>query len=406
MQNIVDYFLKNQNVSFSALPFNELDAAIFSRLSYINFDNFVSPYKYSKKKLTAIAYILLKNEEKKTFKFDEDKEIIKLIAKSKRYSDIYIKGYIKDTDQNITKQFSATTFIYLGKDISRFILVSFRGTDGSYIGWKEDFEMSYKESIPAQIDAVNYLRKAFRFSRIKNLYVVGHSKGGNLAIYASSYLRKNIQNNIKGIYCFDSPGFNETFLNSDNYKAIKDKILHFAPTASIIGRLLNSDYSSIICESSKVLLHQHNIYNWKIEDSHFLRKTNFDFISDKFNFYLKDALTKLSYEQKEKFVNEVFDVIKDLSVDGEIAFGDSLINFTKRFFKTLKNKSKLTQSIITSIFKQSFEDEKKPDIIEKVKPLLNKEKNNSFFSKLKSLFEPNQSESEKVVLTIEETNEK
>ena len=97
----------------------------------------------------------------------EDKEIIQLIQKSKRYKDIYIKGYIKDTDFDKTKQFSATTFINLDKKGDKFILVSFRGTDGSYVGWKEDFEMSYKDTIPAQIDATNYLKKAFRFSKIK-----------------------------------------------------------------------------------------------------------------------------------------------------------------------------------------------------------------------------------------------
>ena len=183
MRNLVDYFSENVNVSFEELPFNELDAAIFSRLSYINFDKFVSPYKYQKKKLSRIASIIIKNETKKTFRLKEDKEIIQLIQKSKRYNDIYIKGYIKDTDFDKTKQFSATTFINLDKKGDKFILVSFRGTDGSYVGWKEDFEMSYKDTIPAQIDATNYLKKAFRFSKIKKLYVVGHSKGGNLAIY-------------------------------------------------------------------------------------------------------------------------------------------------------------------------------------------------------------------------------
>ena len=403
MRNLVDYFSENVNVSFEELPFNELDAAIFSRLSYINFDKFVSPYKYQKKKLSRIASIIIKNETKKTFRLKEDKEIIQLIQKSKRYNDIYIKGYIKDTDFDKTKQFSATTFINLDKKGDKFILVSFRGTDGSYVGWKEDFEMSYKDTIPAQIDATNYLKKAFRFSKIKKLYVVGHSKGGNLAIYSSSKLRKNIQNNIQGIYRFDSPGFNEDFLALNGYKKIKNKIFHFAPQTSIIGRLLFSDYTSSVCESTKTLFFQHNIYNWKTENDHFLKKEGFDFVSNKLDFYLKDTLKNLSYEEKKKFIDEVFNVIKDLSVDGEIAFGDSLLNFAKRFAKTLKTKSKITQDIIKSVFKHEKFEEKE---IKKVTPITNKKNIEDTIGKIKDFFRVEKTDNDKVVLTIDENYDK
>ena len=209
----------------------------------------------------------------------------------------------------------------------------------------------------------------------------------------------NIQNNIQGIYCFDSPGFNEDFLALNGYKKIKNKIFHFAAQTSIIGRLLFSDYTSSVCESTKTLFFQHNIYNWKTENDHFLKKEGFDFVSNKLDFYLKDTLKNLSYEEKKKFIDEVFNVIKDLSVDGEIAFGDSLLNFAKRFAKTLKTKSKITQDIIKSVFKhEKFEEEK----IKKVTPITNKKNIEDTIGKIKDFFRVEKTDNDKVVLTIDE----
>lgn len=367
MQNLVEYFKEIKDIPFSKLEFNELDAAIFSRLSYINFGKIVSPYKYKKEKLCEISMELLSNETEKAFRLKNDRELIDLIRASIRYKDIYIKGYIKDTDIKITKQFSATTFMYLGKEISNFLLISFRGTDGSYVGWKEDFEMCYKDIIPAQTAASNYLKKMSRFSSIKTIYITGHSKGGNLGIYAASTLRSNVRNNIKSIFCFDSPGFSADFLKNGKYKSIESKILHYAPQSSVIGRLLYNTYKSIIIDSTKTLLYEHNIYNWKIENNQFVRAKSFSFISNKLDYHIKSSLADLTTEQKKKFVDELFEIIKELSVDGDINFGESLINFGKKIFLTFKTKSKATQDFIKSVLlKEKINDE-----VKFVKPIPN-----------------------------------
>ena len=104
-------------------------------------------------------------------------------------------------------------------------------------------------------------------------------------------------------------------------------------------------------------------------------------------------------KKKTKFIDEVFNVIKDLSVDGEIEFGDSLLNFAKRFAKTLKTKSKITQDIIKSVFKhEKFEEEE----IKKVTPITNKKNIEDTIGKIKDFFRVEKTDNDKVVLTIDE----
>ena len=377
MANIIDYLKKYGNVSFKDEKFNELDAAIFARLSYIDFSDFIKAKKYfSKKALTKVAANILALQDSTRFKLKEDNILLQEITNSTRYKNIYIFAYVKETDQAKVKQFSAISFLNKDKT-NNFLIISFRGTDGTYTGWKEDFEMCYKPFIPSQKESEKYAKKLTRFSLKKKIILVGHSKGGNLAVYSSIFLNPK---KIQSVYIFDSPGFNKSFLNEEGFKHIKDKIIAFAPQTSIIGRLLYQDYKITIVDSEKTLFNQHNLYNWNIEEVQFKKLDKFTYLSNKIDDVVKHNLEKLSYDEKVEFVESLFGIIKEMSKDDVIQFEDNLWSFFLRFNKILKTKSEETKKLIYSIFKK----DKNSEPIKRIEPLKNKDsKIKEFFNRFK-----------------------
>ena len=253
--------------------------------------------------------------------------------------------------------------------------------------------MAYLETVPAQIEAAKYLKKITRFSSYKTIYVGGHSKGGNLAVYAASQARKNIQNNIKEIYSFDGPGFKDDFLETEGFINIHEKISLFAPQSSIIGRLLSRNYKTYIVQSKKKLLYQHNIYNWKIENNDFVKLDKFTFLSNKIDKVLKDSLSKTTIEERKAIVDELFDIVKDLSKDDVIDFGDGMLDFFKRFKNTFKGKSKETQELILALFTKSKEES--PKLY--VKPIKNESTLSQTINKFKYTFARKKAKNPKVI---------
>lgn len=385
MENIVDYLKNIKDVCFTSKPFNELDALVLSRLSYINFSMIVKKGKYfSKKRLIDVINDLFTEENSKyqRYRLSEDKELLNILRSSLRFKDLYLKSFIYDTNIKEVKQFSAISFVNKTKS-HEFLFVAFKGTDGTLTGRKEDFNMAYLEAVPAQIEAAKYLKKMTRFTNYKTIYVGGHSKGGNLAIYASTMVRKKIQNNIKTIYSFDGPGFKKEFLLNKGFINIKEKILLFVPPSSIIGRLLYKDYKTIIVDSKKSLLYQHNIYNWLIENNGFITLSKYTFLSNKIDRTLKENLDKMSIEDKKEFVDSLFDIVKELSDDDIINFGDGMFDFFKRFKLVFKTRNKATQDLLKSIFTKVKEE---PEI-KYIEPIKTKEniykKAKSFISNFK-----------------------
>ncbi|MBQ4011467.1 MAG: DUF2974 domain-containing protein, partial [Erysipelotrichales bacterium] len=50
--------------------------------------------------------------------------------------------------------------------------------------------------------------------------VTGHSKGGNLAVYASVFAKEEVKERILDVYSNDGPGFLKPIISSDEYKSM------------------------------------------------------------------------------------------------------------------------------------------------------------------------------------------
>ncbi len=199
MPNIFDY-MKWRDLPLKKVEFNEIDNLILSRVSYFPFDELIKDEEKITLKEAYDRYKKINKKKEITFLQKEDKDLFKILANSVRFSDIFISDYVNKINIEEEKQFSAIT-IFLQDDN---IYVSYRGTDNTVIGWKEDLNMSFSNLVRSQVEAVNYLDNIAK--KYKNKIIVGgHSKGGNLAIYASVFCKDKYKKRIIKVYNNDGP---------------------------------------------------------------------------------------------------------------------------------------------------------------------------------------------------------
>lgn len=346
MANIFDYMdwrdLKLKNVEF-----NEIDNLILSRLAYFPLDNLISENEeitlynvYQRYRAIGDTGRILQKE---------DKDFFPKIAYSQRFGEVLLSKYINKFEPEQEKQFSATTILLPDNTI----YVSYRGTDNTIIGWKEDFNMSFNELVLAQLDAVEYLENVALIYKDKHIRIGGHSKGGNLAVYASSFCTPEIKNRIINVYNNDGPGFHKNVINTRQYKEILNKVHTYIPQTSIIGRLLNHEEETTILKSTQTGIMQHDLYTWQVLGGHFVE----DILTNSSEFIdhtITDWLTEVSPSQREKFIDTLFDILNSTGAKTLSELSSKKFETAKVLLKTYKNIDEQSKSIIfktlTSLF--------------------------------------------------------
>ncbi len=305
MHTLLDYLKEKGDISFLEEPLNEVDSLIFCAFSYFSIENMI---RYEEKITLQDLYrrfIVTPNDAKPI-----EKKLFTLLSESKRFQDVYITLYFNEVDTVKEMQIAGVTFL-----LPNAIFVAFKGTDG-WIGWKEDFHLSYQKSIPSQQRARVYLEEVLsKFS--ETVYVGGHSKGGNLALYASLYCPHFER--IKRIYNFDGPGFQEEFVESTLYQNRKSKMITYLPKAGIVGNLFNKDMEIVLVKSKQFGILAHDLYSWIIEDNHFLYAKVLDEQAKQLSNQLNSMIDNLSNQEKEIIVRFVYDILDSLEVPNLIA---------------------------------------------------------------------------------------
>ena len=334
MKNFLDY-LQDNNKTFEESSFNNIDSLILAYLSYFHFPN----------TLTRLKDL----DISKTTKVEKNRDFIKRVVTSNRYKDIESCFYVEDTNDLIEKQFSAVTFLLPNNTM----YISFRGTDSTLTGWKEDFNMAFMLPVPAQKEALNYVEKVTKLIPRK-FYIGGHSKGGNLAVYAGCNLSNNLSTRIIKIYSHDGPGFIKEFLTTSNYQNIKDKIEKIVPSSSIIGMLLYTNENYKIIESSARGILEHDPFSWLINENNFIILKNLSDGTVFTNKVINDFLSSLSKKEREIFIDSLFTVLKSTNLT-------TLDEISKNFIVKLPN-------ILIAIYK--LDDVNKKYIIKTIKALI------------------------------------
>lgn len=311
MYNAIDYLRWRGGISLEAYPFNEVDYYVLCKLCCLDLSGIVPQ---------------LDTGEGVTVKFAVDsfferhcgqrinlgvlmaKEVItacKLMANSPRYRDMKVYAFASNIDETREEQFCALTVI----PGDGTIYITFQGTDDTIVAWKENFNMSYCDEVPAQHDAACYLTRIASCCT-EPIRVGGHSKGGNLSVYASMNCPKQIQDRIIEIYNFDGPGFGKAVINEPDYQSIRDRITTLLPQTPVVGVLMEHEESFEVTRSEAFGPFQHNGFRWEVEGSRFVRLKSVSgggrFLDER----LGEWVDSVDIEQRQLFVNALFDVLQ------------------------------------------------------------------------------------------------
>ena len=315
--DICDYIDWRGDLTFEVSPFNEVDALIFCQLSYLNFSNLVPASFDSSIKLSELAKIFFAStdfESRSDLGVLIDKKSIELLKKageSLRFGDVDVTAFVSEYNAEKEEQFSAVTFVTGDSTVLNKgqIFVAFRGTDDTIVGWKEDFNLAFLDEVPAQADAAAYLENASSAFKKSEIFVGGHSKGGNLAVYASASLSEKAKKNLVQVYNFDGPGFSQNDLDSDKFFSVKSKIRSVFPQFSIIGMLFHHYDSFKIVLSDEKFLMQHNPFSWFVKGVQFAEKDELDSGSELFFKSFNKWFEEIQPEQREQFVETIFGLL-------------------------------------------------------------------------------------------------
>lgn len=352
MANIFDYLSWRGDLDFTQSPLNPVDFVIFSQLSYLQFDNIVPAPDVKKEIILHIALNKLKEKmQNKKYLMDqvlgfrEEGEFIDALYSSNRFRNCRLAGFINQVDTKQEYQFSALC-IYTGDGSCSVV---FRGTDASIVGWKESFNICFKDIIPAQIEAVKYLKKMSPLLE-GTLRIGGHSKGGNLAIFASSFCGEKIQKRITDIFSLDAPGFNENVIASEGFIAIKERIKTFIPQTSVIGMLFEHGSNFNIIKSSETGLMQHALYSWEVTHNNMVRVDKITSSSRFIDKTLRQWINGLDAKDREKIIEAMYTIVNASDVKSIHELEDSFILSMGKIIKSLGNTDEYTKKLIRKTF--------------------------------------------------------
>lgn len=334
MADLFEYLEWRGDLTLGCSPFNEVDAMIISRLSYLPFESIIEKNTALGASVAeACAKMRALPDIKSRLLLEDDAKLLFAMTESMRFGSMKIFGYINRVDDSTQTQFSAIT---VGLGDSRYY-ICFRGTDNTLTGWKEDFNMCFVYPVPAQKLALRYLSDmAARLDG--RLIVGGHSKGGNLAVYASSFCSEEIRSRIDVIYNFDGPGFDDKVLHSAEFTSMAEKIKTFVPQSSVVGMLFGHEEDYIAVHSTRTnMLWQHDTYSWEVSKYGFIRLEDVDSGSRIIDYTLKEWLSKMSYAQREKFVDAIFEILSETNIKTFKEMGSNKLMSAKALLKSATN---------------------------------------------------------------------
>lgn len=361
MATINDYLAKHKNETFEQFPFNEADILCLNELGYFCFEDLDNTLDFSKE-LTLHDILMPYEAGERVFNHSflvtkARVELLKNVASSRRFADLHLSAYVNDVDSEYERQFSAMVFSL--PEIDHYQLV-FRGTDDTLIGWKEDFKLTYVREIPAHRAAVTYLER-YLASHPMPIMVSGHSKGGNLALYAAAHVKEKWCPQIKQVYMLDAPGLQEKELERVGYQAIRERVRVIRPEGSIVGIMLYNDIDPVVVKSQASGIMQHALTTWQFdaETGQLILAEQPTDLSRNLEKTFKQWTDELSSQELKILFDTLFDTlmssgiksINDVTIDRE--FGAKLATSIASFY-SIGAEKKLLLAKSAKLFLEAF----------------------------------------------------
>lgn len=346
MSNITDYIKVHGGYKISHIaPFCELDAIVLSRFSYLPLD------KIDLENKETIASIAKKMRalKPKDFAWPDDVEFIEAMGFSARFSSLKTSDLCIKSSKKITEQFLAITI-----HVSAFTMfISYIGTDSSLHGWREDLNLALYDEIPSQLSGLEYLKDLAAKYAWKRIYLGGHSKGGNIAMYSAIVAPDFYQNRIVRVFSLDGPGMSKKIFLKDTGKPVMPRIRNYIPQDSVVGRLLNHAEKFEVVKSNAKNFWQHNVYSWEVDlaTKKLIRSTitkKSDFVDKTIDRWLQNA----SDEQKKTFADLIFKILETSKVGTPVDVAAAGIHAVPALFKSYRALPREDRGIILDFARQ------------------------------------------------------
>lgn len=359
MSNIVDYVNLYQ-YTFVEREFNDVDSLVLCQLSYLKMQHLI-PGLEDEQEFVPFRSVLREENSEQVFadeRYREDNlKLTAAVLQSRRFAEMKVNFFIDILDKEMEVQFSALTYL-LGEDMENQPLyyIAYRGTDENLVGWKEDFTLAFSEPVVGQLYAARYMRKAAAHLPEK-FYMGGHSKGGNLAVFAAMSSSAALQERICQVYSHDGPGFKPQVMERYEYGRIRDKVKKILPRSSMVGMLLErgSDYN--VVESSSYGLMQHNPYTWEVdtEAGSFVPMEELKNSVRLMDSAVTDWILGLDDEQISRFSDVLFRLLAASETDNLIDFAADWKKSISGILQELKEVDEESKAEMEEILKGLFE---------------------------------------------------
>ncbi len=315
---IIDYVKEYGKIPFAEAEVNDVDSLVLSQFAYLKFDGMV-PELFENKPSVTLRNIYEHEDYEKLYAdvryAKENRALFEAMLGSERFGNMKVNCYINIIEEEWETQFSAITCI-LGDGT---LYIVYRGTDESIIGWKEDFNMAYLSPVPGQAYSVKYLNIVTGFLK-KDFYVGGHSKGGNLAIYAAMNCNKKVRERIIKVYSMDGPGFRPEALEKGDFQAIKERTVKILPHSSLVGMIFEQNMEFLVVDSKGFGLAQHDPYTWLTENGSFLYIDDISQYRKFMDQTMNEFILGLEKEELQLFVDTMYQIISASQADNLIDF--------------------------------------------------------------------------------------
>lgn len=360
LNNICDYLEWRGDLSFEKDEFNEVDNLIMSVFSYVEFEGIVPlsidggsvPLSYVAEQFKNLYSDISKVSEHQLTNLAL--ELFMKAAQTVRYSNIKLSYYVNQVNYEESKQFSAIMFSL--NDNQHFI--AFRGTNATIVGWKEDFQMSFMDEVQAQREAAAYTKKVMEHYE-GDFWLGGHSKGGNLAVYAAAHVSDEARKRILGVYNNDGPGFQAKIIQSEGYQRILSIIKNIIPKFAVVGMLLEHGENYAVVNSHAIGIMQHNPFSWEVKGNHFVYEKGLTRSSVNFNSAVRSWLNQLSIEERAQFVDALFEILQAAGAKTLSELSKERLKTIEIMIKTFKNMDPVTKQILKETVESLFVESQK-----------------------------------------------
>lgn len=358
MANIIDYLDWRGDVSLREDPFNAVDNLVLSWMAYVDLDE-IMPKAFGAEPMT------IKEAVNRFFtKYDLDEKLNEKsltrtsallfykMGECPRFANMRISNYVNYISEELEQQFSAMTI----EIDEKTIYIAYRGTDDTIVGWKEDFNMSFLPFVPSQAAAVRYLEATMKSRNWrKKIILGGHSKGGNLAVYASIKCSKAIRRKIVQVYNNDGPGFLEDTLQTEEYREMLSRIRTIVPESSVVGMLLGHEEQYDVVVSSQKGILQHDAATWEVQRNDFIYLESVSDSSVRLDKALKRWLSAQNEEQRRLFVDQIFALLDATGAKTTLEIGTMGIKNVNQVLKVMANMDPEVKQKLREFWRALFE---------------------------------------------------